>query len=223
MLIKILCLNNMDFIPYSGQTITKDDIDNVVETLKSNLITQGNQVPLFERKVGEAVDAPYAIAVNSATSGLHIACLALGLKQNDWLWTSSTSFVASANCALYCKANVDFVDINIDTGLIDPEKLENKLIKAKKDCRLPKILVVVHLAGTSCDMKTIRSLTQTYGIKIIEDASHAIGGKYDDMPVGNCIYSDISIFSFHPVKIITTGEGGMATTRNEEYAIECFY
>ncbi len=208
----------MTYIPYGKQTITTEDIDNVVSTLKGSFITQGEQVPLFEKKISEAVGAPYAIAVNSATSALHIACLAIGLNQNDWLWTSSTSFVASANCALYCGANIDFVDINIDTGLIDPEKLKDKLIRAARDGKLPKILVVVHLAGTSCEMKTIRNLTKPYGIKIIEDASHAIGGKYDNKPVGNCMYSDISIFSFHPVKIITTGEGGMATTKNEEYA-----
>ena len=182
------------------------------------MITQGNKVPEFESEICKLVKVPYAIAVNSATSALHIACMAIGITSKDWVWTSSTSFVASANCALYCGANVDFVDINNETGLIDPNELSLKLEYAQRKNILPKAIVVVHLAGTSCEMKTIKDLAETYEIKIIEDASHAIGGMYEDMPVGSCMYSDISIFSFHPVKIITTGEGGMATTRNKEYA-----
>jgi len=203
-------------IPCGRQDINQDDINSIVGVLKSNFLTQGSQVPLFEKKVSDYCDAEYAVAVNSATSALHVACLALGLKKGDWLWTSPNSFVASANCGLYCGAQVDFVDINPLTYNLSPEELEKKLIQAKQNNKLPKIVIPVHFSGQSCDMKKIHSLSQEYGFKIIEDASHAIGGKYLDQPIGGCQYSDITVFSFHPVKIITTAEGGLATTNDKE-------
>jgi len=203
-------------IPYGKQDISQSDIDSVVSVLKSDFLTQGPQVPLFEKTVAEYCEAEYGVAVNSATSALHIACLSLDLGKGDWLWTSPNSFVASANCGLYCGAMVDFVDINPKTYNLSIEELEKKLIQAKLDNKLPKIVIPVHFAGQSCDMRRIYSLGQEYGFKIIEDASHAIGGKYLDKPIGCCQYSDITVFSFHPVKIITTAEGGLATTNNEK-------
>ena len=203
-------------IPYGKQDISQSDIDSVVSVLKSDFLTQGPQVPLFEKTVAEYCEAEYSVAVNSATSALHIACLSLDLGKGDWLWTSPNSFVASANCGLYCGAKVDFVDINPKTYNLSVEELEKKLIQAKLDNKLPKIVIPVHFAGQSCDMRRIYSLGQEYGFKIIEDASHAIGGKYLDKPIGCCQYSDITVFSFHPVKIITTAEGGLATTNNEK-------
>ena len=203
-------------IPYGKQDISQSDIDSVVSVLKSDFLTQGPQVPLFEKTVAEYCEAEYGVAVNSATSALHIACLSLDLGKGDWLWTSPNSFVASANCGLYCGAMVDFVDINPKTYNLSVEELEKKLIQAKLDNKLPKIVIPVHFAGQSCDMRRIYSLGQEYGFKIIEDASHAIGGKYLDKPIGCCQYSDITVFSFHPVKIITTAEGGLATTNNEK-------
>jgi len=205
-------------IPYGKQDITQADIDSVVGVLKSKFLTQGPQVPLFEKIVAEYCHSKYGVAVNSATSALHIACLALGLGKDDYLWTSPNTFVASANCGLYCGAKVDFVDINPLTYNLSSEELEKKLIQAKKDNKLPKIVIPVHFAGQSCDMKKIHFLSKKYGFKVIEDASHAIGGKYLDEPIGNCKYSDITVFSFHPVKIITTAEGGMATTNSKELA-----
>ena len=205
-------------IPYGRQHITQADIDAVVQVLTSDFLTQGPQVPAFEQAVAKKVGAQHAIAVNSATSALHIACLALGLKEGDALWTTSITFVASANCALYCGAQVDFVDIDPQTYNLCPQKLEAKLIQAKSQGKLPKIVVPVHLTGQPCDMAAIYALSQEYGFKIIEDASHAIGGKYKEEYLGNCRYSDISIFSFHPVKIITTAEGGMALTNNKKLA-----
>jgi len=202
-------------IPYGKQDINQVDIDSVVDVLQSDFLTQGPQVPLFEKTVSDYCDAEYGVAVNSATSALHIACLALELGKGDWLWTSPNSFVASANCGLYCGAKVDFVDINPKTYNLSAQELERKLIKAKQDNKLPKIVIPVHFAGQSCDMKKIHSLSQEYGFKIIEDASHAIGGKYLDKPIGGCQYSDITVFSFHPVKIITTAEGGLAITNDE--------
>jgi UDP-4-amino-4,6-dideoxy-N-acetyl-beta-L-altrosamine transaminase len=199
-------------IPYGHQDITRADIDAVVEVLNSDFLTQGPQVPIFEKKIGTWVDASHVIAVNSATSALHIACLALGLGEGDLLWTSPITFVASANCGLFCGAQVDFVDIDPRTNNLCPVALENKLIKAKSLGRLPKILVPVHFAGRPCDMRAIRKLGEKYGFYIIEDASHAIGSHYLGGPIGSCRYSDITIFSFHPVKIITTGEGGAALT-----------
>lgn len=205
-------------IPYGRQDITQEDIDSVVSVLSSDYLTQGPVVPEFERLVATHVGAKYAVAANSATSALHIACMALGLGPSDWLWTSPNTFVASANCALYCGAKVDFVDTDPRTYNLCPKKLEAKLEEAKKADKLPKIVVPVHLTGQPCDMAAIHTLSLKYGFKIIEDASHAIGGKYKGEPIGNCRYSDITVFSFHPVKIITTAEGGIATTNNGELA-----
>ena len=205
-------------IPYGRQDITKDDIEAVISVLKSDFLTQGPQPPLFERQVAGHVAARYALAVNSATSALHIACMALELGSGDWLWTSPNTFVASANCALYCGARVDFVDIDPHTYNICPRELEAKLVEAEVVGKLPKIVMPVHFAGQSCDMAAITLLGQKYGFKIIEDASHAIGGKYKGEFIGKGEYSDITIFSFHPVKIITTAEGGIALTNSEELA-----
>lgn len=203
-------------LPYGRQDITEADIDAVVDVLRSDYLTQGPVVPLFEKTVADHVGAKHAVAVNSATSALHIACLALGLGPGDWLWTSPITFVASANCGLYCGAQVDFVDIDPRTYNLSPQALEAKLIAAEKNGKLPKVVVAVHLCGQPCDMVAIHALGQRYGFKIIEDASHAIGGKYKGEFIGNCKYSDITVFSFHPVKIITTAEGGMALTNREE-------
>ncbi|MBJ9986106.1 UDP-4-amino-4,6-dideoxy-N-acetyl-beta-L-altrosamine transaminase [Acinetobacter sp. S40] len=206
------------FIPYGKQNINQADIDAVIQVLQSDFLTQGPQVPLFEKSVAELVEAKYAFAMNSATSALHVACLALGLKKGDVLWTSPITFVASSNCALYCGADVDFVDIDPDTYNLSVDALRVKLEVAKQNNKLPKIVVPVHLCGQSCDMERIHALSQEYGFSIIEDASHAIGGKYKENYIGSNQYSDITIFSFHPVKIITTAEGGMALTNNEELA-----
>ena len=206
--------NNHKFINYGKQKVTESDIESVVSVLKSPYLTQGPCVPAFEESISQEVKAKYVIAVNSATSALHLACHSLGITKDDWVWTSPTTFVASANCAKYCGAKVDFVDIDPETGLISIKALERKLIHARKKGKLPKAVIPVHLAGTSCDMKTIKELSIRFNFFIIEDASHAIGGKYLNAPVGNCKYSDISVFSFHPVKIITTGEGGACTTNN---------
>ena len=202
------------FIPYARQTVTDDDIQEVIKVLKSPLLTQGPILKKFEEEISLKTLSKYCVGFNSATSALHIACLSLDLKKGDWLWTSPITFVASSNCGLYCNAKVDFVDINPLTGLIDINSLSNKLLDAKKKNKLPKILVAVHLAGTSCEMKEIKKLSEIYGFTIIEDASHALGGKYEDLPVGSCKYSSICIFSCHPVKIITCGEGGLATTND---------
>jgi len=205
-------------IPYGRQDITQADIDAVVGVLQSDFLTQGPMVPRFEQRVAQHVGAQYALAVNSATSALHIACMALGLGQGDWLWTTPVTFVASANCGLYCGAQVDFVDIDPRTYNLCPQALERKLEKAERDGKLPRIVVAVHLCGQPCDMQAIHALAQRYGFKVIEDASHAIGGKYQGEFIGNCRYSDITVFSFHPVKIITTAEGGMALTNDAELA-----
>jgi UDP-4-amino-4,6-dideoxy-N-acetyl-beta-L-altrosamine transaminase len=205
-------------IPYGKQNISDEDIKAVVNVLNSDYLTQGPKVPLFEEAIKTFCKTEYAIAVNSATSALHIACLALDVGKGDIVWTSPISFVASANCALYCHANIDFVDIDPETYLLSPEKLEEKLICAEKIGKLPKVVIPVHLAGQSCEMEKIFNLSLKFGFKIIEDASHAIGGKYQKEPIGNNRYSDIVIFSFHPVKIITTGEGGMITTKNKKLA-----
>lgn len=199
-------------IPYGRQDITQSDIDAVVAVLESDFLTQGPQVPYFEETVAKHVTANHALAVNSATSALHIACLALELGPGDWLWTSPITFVASANCGLYCGAKIDFVDIDPFSYNLCPKALEEKLFKAEKVGQLPKVLVVVHFCGQPCDMVAIHALGQKYGFKIIEDASHAIGGKYKDEYIGSGRYSDITVFSFHPVKIITTAEGGMVVT-----------
>jgi len=205
-------------IPYGRQEITQADIDAVVAVLQSDFLTQGPMVPRFEQAVAQHVGAAHAVAVNSATSALHIACLALGLGPGDWLWTSAITFVASANCGLYCGAKVDFVDIDPRTYNLCPLALERKLQVAEREGRLPKVVVPVHLCGQPCDMAAISKLAQLYGFKIIEDASHAIGGKYRGEFIGNGRYSDITIFSFHPVKIITTAEGGMALTNDAHIA-----
>ena len=205
-------------IPYGKQDINQSDIEAVIAVLKSDFLTQGPQVPLFEHNVSNYCNAQYGVAVNSATSALHVACLALGLGKDDWLWTSPNSFVASANCGLYCGAKVDFVDIDPKTYNLSVEELRKKLIQAKKDNKLPKIVIPVHFAGQSCDMQSIHKLSKEFGFKTLEDASHAIGGKYLDKPIGGCQYSDITVFSFHPVKIITTAEGGLATTNQKELA-----
>ena len=207
---------HIKMIPYGKQDINQADIDSVVNVLKSDFLTQGPQVPLFEKTVSDYCGSEYAVVANSATSALHIACMALNLGKGDYLWTSPNTFVASANCGLYCGAQVDFVDIDPLTYNLSSLELEKKLIQAKQDNKLPKIVIPVHFAGQSCDMQKIHSLSKEYGFKIIEDASHAIGGKYLDQPIGGCQYSDITVFSFHPVKIITTAEGGLATTNDKE-------
>ena len=205
-------------IPYGRQHISEQDIAAVVEVLRSDWLTQGQNVPSFEHAITSYCGVSHAIAVNSATSALHIACLALDLGPGDWLWTSPITFVASANCALYCNANVDFVDIDPRTYNMSVERLAEMLEEAERHNKLPKIVVPVHLCGQSCDMEAIHGLSLRYGFMIIEDASHAIGGDYQGRPIGDCSYSDITVFSFHPVKIITTGEGGMATTNSPELA-----
>lgn len=205
-------------IPYGKQDITDSDIEAVVSVLKSTHLTQGPAVPEFEQAVIRHCNAKYAVGVNSATSALHIACLALGLGQGDWLWTSPNTFVASANCGLYCGARVDFVDIDPRTYNMCPIALEEKLKNAAEKGTLPKVVVPVHFSGQPCNMLAIHALAKEYDFKIIEDASHAIGGKYLSEPIGNCRYSDITVFSFHPVKIITSAEGGMAVTNDDKLA-----
>ncbi|PXY00349.1 UDP-4-amino-4,6-dideoxy-N-acetyl-beta-L-altrosamine transaminase [Halomonas sp. LBP4] len=205
-------------IPYGRQDIQQADIDAVLAVLQSDFLTQGPVVPRFEQAVADKVGARHALAVNSATSALHIACLALGLGEGDWLWTSPITFVASANCGLYCGAQVDFVDIDKATYNLCPRALEAKLEQAEQEGRLPKVVVAVHLCGQPCDMQAIHALAQRYGFMIIEDASHAIGGKYQNDYIGGGRYSDITVFSFHPVKIITTAEGGMALTNDDALA-----
>lgn len=207
-------------IPYGRQDISQADIDAVVTVLQSDFLTQGPQVPLFEETVAGYVGVRHALAVNSATSALHIACLALGLGRGDWLWTTPVTFVASANCGLYCGAQVDFVDIDPRNYNMSLQALETKLVAAEQAGKLPKVLVAVHLCGQPCEMAAIHALGQKYGFKIIEDASHAIGGKYKGEFIGNSRYSDITVFSFHPVKIITTAEGGMALTNSDELAAQ---
>jgi UDP-4-amino-4,6-dideoxy-N-acetyl-beta-L-altrosamine transaminase len=205
-------------IPYGRQQITQTDIDAVAAVLNSDFLTQGPTVPRFEQAVAACCGAKHAVAVNSATSALHLGCLALDLGPGDRLWTSPNSFVASANCARYCGAAVDFVDIDPRTYNMNVEALKQKLKVAEQKGCLPKVVVPVHFAGQPCDMERIKALSDRYGFSIIEDAAHAIGAKYKDNPVGGCHYSDIAVFSFHPVKIITTGEGGMALTNRPDLA-----
>jgi UDP-4-amino-4,6-dideoxy-N-acetyl-beta-L-altrosamine transaminase len=205
-------------IPYGRQDISEEDIRAVVEVLRSDYLTQGPAVPAFEKALANRVGAAHGVAVNSATSALHIACLALGVGPGDVVWTSPVTFLASANCALYCGADVDFVDIDPRTYNMSPAALERKLIEAKVAGRLPKVVIPVHLSGQSCEMEAIHALAKRFGFGIVEDASHAVGGRYKNEPVGNCRYSDITIFSFHPVKIITTAEGGLALTNDPELA-----
>ncbi len=201
-------------IPYGRQSISESDIEAVVEVLRSDFLTQGPVVPGFESAIADYCGAKRAVASNSATSALHLACLALELGPGDILWTSPITFVASANCALYCGAEVDFVDIDPKTFNLSITALKIKLEQAKREGKLPKVVVPVHLCGLPCDMVTIGKLANQYGFSVIEDASHAIGGRYQDKPIGNCEYSDITVFSFHPVKIITTGEGGICLTND---------
>lgn len=205
-------------IPYGRQDVTQADIDAVTAVLRSDFLTQGPQVPRFEASVAGYCGVRHALAVNSATSALHIACLALGLGTGDWLWTTPITFVATANCARYCGAEVDFIDIDPRTFNISVDALRLKLESAAVAGRLPKIVIPVHMAGQSCDMRAIYKLAQRFGFRVIEDASHAIGGRYLDEPVGSCRYSDITVFSFHPVKIITTAEGGVALTNDAKLA-----
>jgi UDP-4-amino-4,6-dideoxy-N-acetyl-beta-L-altrosamine transaminase len=203
-------------IPYGRHSITESDIASVVNVLRSDWLTQGPAIENFEKAVAEYCGANYAVAVNSATSALHIACLAAGLGKGDTLWTSPNTFVASANCALYCGAGVDFVDIDRRTYNLCVNNLENKLEQARQNGTLPKVIVPVHFAGHSCEMDVIFELSGKYGFAVIEDASHAIGGRYKDTAIGSCSFSDMTVFSFHPVKIITTGEGGMVLTNRRE-------
>lgn len=205
-------------IPYGRQDISEADIQAVIEVLNSDFLTQGPAVPEFEKSVADYCGTRHAVAVNSATSALHIACLSLDVGKGDIVWTTPITFVASANCALYCGATVDFVDIDPQTYNMSVSCLTEKLAQAKKDGNLPTVVIPVHFSGQSCDMAGIHALSQQYNFKIIEDASHAIGGHYKDKPIGSCLYSDITVFSFHPVKIITTGEGGMALTNDAELA-----
>ncbi|WAS04159.1 UDP-4-amino-4,6-dideoxy-N-acetyl-beta-L-altrosamine transaminase [Gloeomargaritales cyanobacterium VI4D9] len=201
-------------IPYARQSISELDIEAVIEVLKSDWLTQGPTIPRFEQVVADYCGVRYAVAISSATAGLHIATLAAGLQPNDWVWTSPNTFVASANCALYSGAKVDFVDIDPQTYNLDVEKLAAKLERANTTGSLPKIVIPVHFAGQSCPMEPIAKLAQKYGFQVIEDASHALGGFYQNQPVGSCRYSDMAVFSFHPVKMITTGEGGMVLTNH---------
>jgi UDP-4-amino-4,6-dideoxy-N-acetyl-beta-L-altrosamine transaminase len=207
-----------EYIPYGRQSISEEDIKAVVDVLRSDFITQGPKVPEFEKSVADYCDVKHAVAVNSATSALHLACLALGVGAGDYVWTSPITFVASANCALYCGASVDFVDIDSRTYNMSPLALEEKLKSAQKENKLPKVVIPVHLAGQSCDMQKIKKLSKEYGFSIIEDASHAIGGRYQNKHIGSCEYSDVCVFSFHPVKVMTTAEGGMAVTHNSKVA-----
>jgi len=205
-------------IPYGRQSISRGDIEAVEKVLTSDFLTQGPAVPAFEAAVARYCGANHALAVNNATSALHLACLALGVGAGDIVWTSPITFAASANCARYCGATIDFVDIDPRTYNLSVERLERKLGQSKKAGALPKVVIPVHLSGQSCDMAGIHALAREYGFKVIEDAAHAIGGRYKGEPVGNCRYSDIAVFSFHPVKIITTGEGGIAVTNDEQLA-----
>lgn len=205
-------------IPYGKQNISQDDIDAVVEVLQSDWLTQGPKVPAFEQAICDYTGGKFAVAVNSATSALHIACLALDVGPGDRVWTSPITFVASANCALYSGAKVDFVDVNPESGNMCPEELKAKLDQAKREGTLPKVVIPVHLCGHCCDMAAIAELGKAYGFKIIEDASHGIGGSYQGHKLGSCEFSDITVFSFHPVKIITSAEGGMALTKSQVLA-----
>lgn len=204
------------WIPYGRQDINQSDIDAVIAVLQSDWITQGPAIERFEQAVAHYCGAKYAVAVSSATAALHIACLAVGLSQGDIVWTSPNTFVASANCGLYCGADVDFVDIDPRSYNLSVDELERKLVMADQPERLPKVVVPVHFAGQSCQMERIAALSKRYGFRIIEDASHAIGGRYQEKPIGSCTFSDMAVFSFHPVKIITTGEGGMVLTNQAD-------
>lgn len=208
----------MKIIPYGKQSINQEDINAVIEVLQSDFLTQGPRIESFEEALKSYCKVKYAVAANSATSCLHLACLAIGLKPGDYLWTSPISFLASANCGLYCGAQVDFVDIDPFTYNLCPKALEQKLLQAKKDNCLPKVVVPVHFAGQACDLKRIRELSKEYGFYVVEDAAHAIGSLYEGKPIGDCRYSDFTVFSFHPVKVMTTAEGGALVTNNSVFA-----
>ncbi|WP_052813155.1 aminotransferase class I/II-fold pyridoxal phosphate-dependent enzyme [Desulfonatronum thioautotrophicum] len=210
--------SDLKYISYARQSISEQDVASVCSVLRSDFLTQGPKVPEFEQAIAEYCNAGHAVAVNSGTSALHLACLALGLGIGDTLWTSPITFVASANCALYCGANVDFVDIDPRTYNLCPQTLEKKLQAAQQTGKLPKVVVPVHFSGQPCNMEAIHELGRQYGFRILEDASHALGARYKNEPVGNCRYSDITVFSFHPVKSITTGGGGMAVTNDPDLA-----
>jgi UDP-4-amino-4,6-dideoxy-N-acetyl-beta-L-altrosamine transaminase len=214
----------VSYLPYGRQDIRTEDIEAVVSVLRSDWLTQGPTVPRFETALANRCGAKHAVAVNSATSALHLACQALGLGPGDRLWTSPNTFVASANCGLYCGAGIDFVDIDLRSGNMSADALAAKLEQAEAEGLLPKIVVPVHFAGQSCDMRRIRALGERYGFRIVEDAAHALGGKYLGAPIGDCRCSDVTVFSFHPVKIVTTGEGGAALTNDAELAarMRCF-
>jgi UDP-4-amino-4,6-dideoxy-N-acetyl-beta-L-altrosamine transaminase len=207
-------------IPYSRQSINSKDILEVKKVLKSNFLTQGKNVEIFEKLITQISNAKYGVAVNSASSALHLACIALGIKKGDRVWTVPNTFVASANCAINCGAIVDFVDIDKNTWNISIEELEKKLAVSKKKKKLPKLLIPVHFAGQPTEQKKIWELSKKYKFKILEDASHSIGATHLKEKTGSCRWSDITVFSFHPVKIITTGEGGMALTNNKKFADE---
>lgn len=207
-------------IPYGHQNIIQSDLDAVTKALKSNFLTQGPRVPQFESAVAKYVNAKYAVASNSATSSLHVACLALGIENDDFVWTPAISFVATSNSAVYCGAKIRFIDIDKDTFNISMPHLEEELKIAQKSGELPKLVIVTHMCGQSADMKYLHKLKKKYKFKIIEDASHAIGGEYNNKKIGSCEYSDIAVFSFHPVKIITTAEGGMCTTNQKDLFIK---
>ena len=207
-------------IPYARPKIFKKDIAKVNTVLNSQFLTTGPEIPKFENKLKKKLNSKYALTVNSATSALHLCCLAMGLSKNDYLWTSSITFVASANCGIYCGAKIDLIDIDDETLNISIDKLEEKLIIAKKNNKLPKIIIPVHLGGNPCDMKSLKRLSKVYKFKIIEDASHAIGATYNKFLIGSCKYSDACVFSFHPVKIITSGEGGAMLTNDKKLALK---
>lgn len=209
-------MNTINYIPYGKQDISNDDIQRVIEVLQSDWLTQGPTIERFEQSVANYCGAKFAVAVTNATSALHIACLSLGLGEGDMLWTSPNTFVASANCGIYCGAQVDFVDIDPETYNMSVIELEKKLAAAKKRGKLPKVVIPVHFAGQSCEMRRIKELADEYGFRIIEDASHGIGGSYFGSKVGSCTFSDAAVFSFHPVKIVTTGEGGMVVTNRRD-------
>lgn len=206
----------LDTIPYGRQSISEEDIQSVIDVLRSDWLTQGPAVERFEHLVAEYCGATYAVAVNSATSALHLACLASGFGTGDILWTTPNTFVASANCGLYCGGQVDFVDIDPQTYNIDVSQLESQLVLAQKTGKLPKLVIPVHFAGQACQMDKIKELSDRYGFSVIEDASHAVGGRFKEQKIGSCVFSDMTVFSFHPVKIITTGEGGMVLTNRRD-------
>jgi UDP-4-amino-4,6-dideoxy-N-acetyl-beta-L-altrosamine transaminase len=206
----------MNVIPYGRQDISAEDVEAVIGVLRSDFLTQGPAIDRFEAAVAAYCGAKYAVAVCNATAALHIACLASGLQAGDRLWTSPNTFVASANCGLYCGAEVDFVDIDPETFNLDPATLEAKLEAAAKAGTLPKILAPVHFSGQPCDMERIAKAARRHGVTLLEDASHAVGAKYRGRPVGDCAFSDMAVFSFHPVKIVTTAEGGMVLTNRKD-------